>query len=144
MEFIAIAVAAWLLIRFVLKQLKRDKLMKKYQDKEIVDALMKKTFWQGESEEQLLDSLGRPAVVDQQVLKTKNEEHLEVLPGWFKSLQAKNHHREWISCRLGSEGAMIMYYRSRIPKFAEILVHEICYQYNPHRNIRDGFRHAKP
>jgi hypothetical protein len=31
-------------------------------------------FWQGQSKEQLLDSLGRPADIDQKVMKTKVKE----------------------------------------------------------------------
>ena len=35
---------------------------------------MKKHFWQGQTEEQLLDSLGKPKDIDQKVLKTKTKE----------------------------------------------------------------------
>ena len=48
--------------------------MEKYGDAELVDRLMRKMFWQGQSEGQLIDSLGRPLDIDQKVLKTKTKE----------------------------------------------------------------------
>ena len=53
---------------------RRTRLMEKYGDAELVDRLMRKMFWQGQSEEQLMDSLGRPLDIDQKVLKTKTKE----------------------------------------------------------------------
>lgn len=41
---------------------------------EIVNAIIKGQFWQGQSSEQLLDSLGHPDAIDRQVLKTKTKE----------------------------------------------------------------------
>ncbi len=49
-------------------------LLEKYGDQQIVDAIMRRMFWQGQSQEQLIDSLGRPADIDQKVLKTKVKE----------------------------------------------------------------------
>ncbi|MGL6364653.1 hypothetical protein ACSZMZ_01735 [Aeromonas veronii] len=46
----------------------------KYGDKHLVDKLMKRMFWQGQSEGQLIDSLGKPIDIDQKVLKTKVKE----------------------------------------------------------------------
>jgi len=48
--------------------------MKKYGDEGLVDKLMEGLFWQGQTEDQLKDSLGEPADVDQKVLKTKTKE----------------------------------------------------------------------
>lgn len=48
--------------------------MKKYNNEEIVDLIMSKSFWQGQTEEQLIDSLGKPLDIDQKVLKTKTKE----------------------------------------------------------------------
>ena len=53
---------------------KREKLMTKYGDSDLVERLMKKSIWQGQTEEQLIDSIGRPLDVDQKVLKTKVKE----------------------------------------------------------------------
>ena len=49
-------------------------LLVKYGDQEVVDAIMRQSFWQGQTEAQLLDSLGVPAAVDKEVLKTKRRE----------------------------------------------------------------------
>ncbi|WP_321323532.1 hypothetical protein [Thiomicrorhabdus sp.] len=53
---------------------RREHLMEKYKNKEIVDLIMSKSFWQGQNEEQLIDSLGKPLDIDQKVLKTKTKE----------------------------------------------------------------------
>lgn len=53
---------------------RRVGLLAKYQDPKIVDMIVRRMFWQGQSQEQLLDSLGRPADIDQKVMKTKVKE----------------------------------------------------------------------
>jgi hypothetical protein len=53
---------------------RRAALQAKYHDPQIVDMIMRHMFWQGQSEEQLLDSLGRPVDIDQKVMKTKVKE----------------------------------------------------------------------
>lgn len=53
---------------------KRERLMEKYDDAKLVDKLMRGMFWQGQSEEQLIDSIGKPLAIDQKVLKTKTKE----------------------------------------------------------------------
>lgn len=53
---------------------KRELLMKKYGDAQLVDKIMQGMFWQGQSKGQLIDSIGRPLDVDQKVLKTKTKE----------------------------------------------------------------------
>jgi hypothetical protein len=40
----------------------------------VVEGIMAKTFWQGQTSEQLLDSLGEPLAIDNKVLKTKKKE----------------------------------------------------------------------
>jgi hypothetical protein len=52
----------------------RAALLAKYQDAHIVDMIIKHMFWQGQTQEQLIDSLGQPADIDQKVLKTKVKE----------------------------------------------------------------------
>lgn len=49
-------------------------LMSKYGDEKIVDMIMERTMWQGQTEEQLRDSLGNPAAMDASVLKTKTKD----------------------------------------------------------------------
>lgn len=56
------------------KKKRKSDLFEKYQDEEIVALIMKKSFWQGQTDEQLLDSLGHPHDVDQKILKTKKKE----------------------------------------------------------------------
>ncbi len=46
----------------------------KYEDEELVQKILQGYFWQGQSEEQLRDSLGAPIDVDHKVLKTKTRE----------------------------------------------------------------------
>lgn len=46
--------------------------MMKYDDADIVERIMKKHFWQGQSADQLMDSLGPPADIDSKIMKTKS------------------------------------------------------------------------
>jgi len=46
----------------------------KYQDEGIVQNIYVGYFWQGQTAEQLKDSLGPPAAVDNKLLKTKTRE----------------------------------------------------------------------
>lgn len=52
----------------------RRRLMGKYRDPELVEKLMGGYFWEGQSAEQLIDSLGRPEDIDEKVLKTKKKQ----------------------------------------------------------------------
>ncbi len=53
---------------------RRMRLTLKYKDEQLVEDLLDETFWQGQTEEQLRDSLGEPLDIDQKVLKTKTKE----------------------------------------------------------------------
>lgn len=53
---------------------RRGNLMAKYKDNEIVDSIISQSIWQGETAEQLWDSLGKPEDLDEKVLKTKKKE----------------------------------------------------------------------
>jgi cbb3-type cytochrome oxidase subunit 3 len=53
---------------------RRASLTAKYSDEKLVDAIMRGSYWQGQTAEQLLDSLGAPVDVDEKVLKTKKRE----------------------------------------------------------------------
>lgn len=72
--WIILAVGGFFVLRYYQKKIRRERLMKKYGNSELVDRLMNRMFWQGQSEEQLLDSLGKPVDIDQKVLKTKTKE----------------------------------------------------------------------
>ena len=53
---------------------RRKHLIEKYGDAEIARRMMKGIIWQGETREQLLESLGKPVDSDEKVLKTKTKE----------------------------------------------------------------------
>lgn len=50
---------------------RRLKLLAKYNDQHAVDMIMSRRIWEGMTEAQLLDAWGRPAEIDERVLKTK-------------------------------------------------------------------------
>jgi hypothetical protein len=56
------------------EQTRRAELLKKYGAEEVVEAIMNHSYWQGQTAEQLRDSLGLPADIDEKVLKTKKKE----------------------------------------------------------------------
>ena len=75
--FITIIIAA--IVLFYLYQEaqtkdRRENLMAKYQDESLVKDLMRRSFWQGQTSDQLIDSLGKPIDIDQKILKTKKKE----------------------------------------------------------------------
>lgn len=53
------------------KRKRREYLMQKYGDAELVETIMSSKIWQGMSMEQLRDSWGAPEAVDKKVYKTK-------------------------------------------------------------------------
>lgn len=73
---IGIVVIVGLFIAFSIHSDKkrREQLLAKYGDPKIVEMIMSRKFWQGQTQEQLIDSLGRPADIDQKVLKSKVKE----------------------------------------------------------------------
>jgi hypothetical protein len=71
---IVLIVVVWLLISSHNKKKKKEALLKRYGDPEIVERIMLGRFWQGQTQEQLIDSLGRPLDIDERVLKTKTKE----------------------------------------------------------------------
>ncbi|MCP5362045.1 MAG: DUF2845 domain-containing protein [Hyphomicrobiales bacterium] len=53
---------------------RKKELTLKYNDAEIVENIMRKRFWQGQTSEQLEDALGKPIDIDESVLRTKTKE----------------------------------------------------------------------
>jgi len=52
----------------------RRHLTERYGDPEIARRIMRGIIWQGETQEQLVDSLGQPKDIDRKILKTKAKE----------------------------------------------------------------------
>ncbi|UJW87605.1 DUF2845 domain-containing protein [Devosia sp. SL43] len=50
---------------------RRLSLLAKYNDENAVDMIMHKRIWEGMTSEQLIEAWGRPAEIDERVLKTK-------------------------------------------------------------------------
>ncbi|WP_459212072.1 DUF1700 domain-containing protein [Aquimarina rhabdastrellae] len=61
-------------VSYHLDKEKRERLLKKYKDPDLVERLMRGEFWIGQTERQLLDALGTPKDISEQVLKTKTKE----------------------------------------------------------------------
>jgi hypothetical protein len=70
------------------KEARRKELNEKYNhDEDIVSGILSRSFWKGQTAEQLLDSLGSPEATDKKVLKTKTKEiwkYHEAKKGQFK------------------------------------------------------------
>jgi hypothetical protein len=77
--FILIALVIGAIVLFAFggaraRQKRREAFMAKYGDAKIVDMIMRRMFWMGQTQQQLLDSLGRPSDIDQKVLRSKVKE----------------------------------------------------------------------
>lgn len=72
--FLILGIVMWIALSRYLEKKRREELLTKYGDPEIVDMIMKKMFWQGQTPEQLVDSLGNPIDVDRKIMKTKTKE----------------------------------------------------------------------
>lgn len=66
-------IVAFLILRGAIGKARRNALLVKYGDQEIVDSIMSKSVWAGQTCDQLIDSIGRPADIDEKVLKTKRK-----------------------------------------------------------------------
>lgn len=82
--------------RFARRALRRRSLMQKYGDPQLVARIINSEVWQGQTEEQLRDALGRPADVDEQVMKTKTKRV------WKYGRSGKNRYRLRITLENGS------------------------------------------
>jgi hypothetical protein len=56
------------------RQERRQELMSKYQDEEVVERIMTRRVWTGQTAEMLMDALGPLEAVDVKLLKTKKKE----------------------------------------------------------------------
>lgn len=72
--WIILIVVAMFIITYYSDKHKRDRLMAKYNDAVLVEKLMQGLIWIGQTEEELLDSIGKPIDISEQVLKTKIKE----------------------------------------------------------------------
>ncbi|MFQ2643806.1 MULTISPECIES: hypothetical protein [Aeromonas] len=72
--WVVLLIVSYIVINHYRVKARREYLTKKYGDIYLVERLMKRMFWQGQSKEQLLDSIGKPIDIDQKVLKTKVKE----------------------------------------------------------------------
>lgn len=77
---LVIAVAAYLIVTHQNKANRLSLLRQKYGDEFIVQKILAGTVWDGMSQDQLIDSIGRPAAVDQKHLKTKTREVWKYYP----------------------------------------------------------------
>ncbi len=101
--FAAIAVMLWITAIILRRRRKKQRLlaryselMSKYNDQQIVAAIMEGKIWQGMSEEQLVDSRGLPDDKDQAVYKTK------IKQTWKYGRTGKNRFRERIYIENGT------------------------------------------
>lgn len=78
-SFIAFAIACYVIF-FISKKMRFSRLHKKYNDEELVNKIMNRTLWQGQTAEQVIDALGKPKDIDQKVLKTKTKEIWKYFP----------------------------------------------------------------
>lgn len=74
------AVVLAFVARAVAKNSRYARLLAKYGDEKVVDALLTQTIWQGMTAEQLRDSWGEPVAVEQKVMKTKVREVFKYKP----------------------------------------------------------------
>ena len=90
-----IAFALW--YQYDKKQKRLSYLREKYQDEDLVQKIFNGYFWQGQTEEQLRDSLGAPVEVDHKLLKTKTKEvwkyHQGVSSSWGRGLLPGKNYR---------------------------------------------------
>ncbi|ARV08189.1 DUF2845 domain-containing protein [Winogradskyella sp. PC-19] len=72
--WIILVIVAIFFITYINDKQKRERLMKKYKDEVLVEKLMSGSFWQGQPKGQLIDALGKPEQISEQVLKTRKKE----------------------------------------------------------------------
>jgi uncharacterized membrane protein len=71
---IIVIVIAVIYFTHLANKAKRKRLMHIYNDFSLVERLMEGQFWQGQTTNQLIDSIGKPDDISRQVLKSKTKE----------------------------------------------------------------------
>lgn len=71
---VALVVAFVILVKHAKRQQRLAYLRSKYRDEKLVQQIFAGYFWQGQTEEQLMDSLGDPVAKDHKLLKTIDRE----------------------------------------------------------------------
>ena len=70
---IGVCVVAFFLYRALKKRRRLKYLEQKYVNKKKVEKIINGDIWQGETAEQLIDSIGNPEVIDDKLLKTQKK-----------------------------------------------------------------------
>lgn len=71
---IVLAIAAVIWFKHARRQKRIEYLLDKYGNEEIVQRIMLRHFWQGQTAAQVLDSIGRPMTIDQKAMATRKRE----------------------------------------------------------------------
>ena len=71
--WVILSVIIIFVIAYFNDKIKRERLMKKYNNTILVERLMKGEIWQGQTRGQVIDALGKPLMINEQVLKTKTK-----------------------------------------------------------------------
>jgi len=72
--FLGLILAVWIAAKVYSQKKRREELMSKYSDQKIVEQIIRRSIWQGQTKEQLIDSIGKPIGVDERVYKSKKAE----------------------------------------------------------------------
>jgi hypothetical protein len=106
MEIVAaifLVVVAIGLIRSYFRKKRRERLMAKYGDANVVDRIMNQKIWQGMSDEQLIDSLGLAGRKRPQDLQDEDFRDVQIQSDWQKPLWEQGEGRERDRRWLGAE-----------------------------------------
>ena len=71
---IALLISGFVWFRKRQREQRRAYLLTKYGDPAIVEWIMRRLYWQGQTAQQLVDSIGLPIAVDNALLKTRKRE----------------------------------------------------------------------
>lgn len=71
---IGLIIAGVVWFRHLQKQKRIEYLFDKYGDNAVVDRIMRRILWQGETAQQVIDSLGNPLNVDRKLMATRSRE----------------------------------------------------------------------
>ncbi len=77
---VGLLIISILLLISIKNKVRRSKLRSKYNDDILVEKLMQRTLWQGQTAEQVIDAIGEPKDIDERVLKTKTKQTWKYFP----------------------------------------------------------------